>query len=55
MKRKDGYYWVKYGGQWFIGKYNAEEDNWMMLEYFNAKKDNQFNEINETPIPPPTN
>ncbi len=49
-ERASGYYWVKYGCQWFIAKWDSEETVWWMQEYHGAMTDNRFNEIDETLI-----
>ncbi len=47
MARQDGYYWVKYFGDWQIGRFS--KDRWY-LTYDALDGDSHFSEINESRI-----
>jgi len=53
MKRIEGYYWCKIGDEWVVGQYDNGE--WQLPGRWYLFKDEDLQEINETPIPPPTN
>lgn len=57
MKRRLGFYWVKYLGSWTICEFDGGRglgltmDYWWMMPGSEAKwDDNDFDEIEETPI-----
>jgi hypothetical protein len=56
MERKDGYYRVKWNdGTWSIAYYTAigsEKYRWQIIGCGDLLSDNNFEEINETPINP---
>jgi hypothetical protein len=52
MKRKEGYYWVRHENDWEVMWWN----NFKWLSVWEMDyQDNELQQINETPIPPPTN
>lgn len=54
MKRKNGFYWVKFGLEWTIGEYCGDEDDtyWHLigLSPESDLTDDSFEEINENRI-----
>lgn len=53
-KRQPGYYRVKYGGEWTIGEWFVKLPTacWFLTADSREKKDEDLEEINETPINP---
>lgn len=50
MKRREGFYWVKYENEWIIGFYNEIEGKFeltMSDSYFDI---DEFEEVDEFPI-----
>ena len=47
MKRKDGWYWVKLGENWMVGKWDSDKQFWYIPEYGGGKVDSAFTEIYE--------
>lgn len=52
MKRKTGYYRAKYHDKWLIVLYIECYDSWYCIGDVRPKQDDDFSEINETPINP---
>lgn len=50
MKRKSGYYWVKYKGFWLIAEYSAILDKWWLTSVEESFSENEFEEITEKQI-----
>jgi hypothetical protein len=59
MNRKEGYYWVKYSGRWFIARYLPIIKLWHLPIWkplgLVDVTESDLDEINETQIPPPNN
>jgi hypothetical protein len=55
MNRKEGYYWVKIKGEWEAAYWNPHQRSWFITGSPYSYKDDEFNEIHKTPIPPPNN
>lgn len=52
MKRKEGYYWVKFNpdGNWSIARYESEYDWWYVFGNDNLLSESDFCEIDERKI-----
>lgn len=50
MKRKNGYYWVKYKNTWMIAKWDYDLDCWNMVGNEYDFYDHQFIKIDENQI-----
>ena len=48
VDRKEGYYWVKFDGDWYIGKWDMQK--WFLSEWSNPVGSNWFTEIDERQI-----
>jgi hypothetical protein len=66
MKRKEGYYWVKYKGDWIVaefcywtnpttGKITEGDDPWDLPGNIDGFTDSDFDFISLDPIPEPNN
>ena len=51
MKREEGYYWVKYRGDWIIAEYTHElRPKWYVIGNECPFHEREFSEINENRI-----
>lgn len=48
--RKEGYYWVKYLGEWTLGKFQKGLYSWYLIGHEEYFKDGHFDEIDENQI-----
>lgn len=59
MKRKSGYYWIKFKGEWRVAKYQTKNETysnmWFVFGYNLISNDEVFELINEERILPPNN
>jgi hypothetical protein len=55
MSRKEGYYWVKFKGQWEVANWNSSYSIWKTAGCNYYFRDDEFDEINETQILLPNN
>lgn len=49
MERKDGHYYVRYGGKWDIARY-SQGYGWKTFDWSGYHKDDAFDKINEQRI-----
>lgn len=50
MKRESGYYWVKSGDSWMVGRYFDYVKDWYLPGIEESHKDSDFDKIDEHKI-----
>lgn len=48
VDRKEGYYWIKFDGEWFIGNWSMQK--WFLAEWSDPVTSDWFQEIDERQI-----